>query len=108
MLGIDMPDTFSSHTKQVNAMAMYRPRGSTHRPQTEVVTWQESLQDCTDIAIERGEVWQGRQGAGSSSGLAVMGPTLGPLCDCVATRLAAAGRHHKGLLAIYPMKPTRR
>ena len=104
MLGVDMPQTFSLYYTQLNAMTMYRLRGSSHRPQTEVVIWQVGLAVCTRAAGERGQVWH-RPIVGTSSSLAVIGPTLGPLLECVAGRLADADRRHKGLLAFYPRKP---
>ena len=96
-----------THYTHVNAMAMYRPhrmrpRGGPGNP-TEVHFWQESLRNCTNAAGESGIpslVWGGPAAADSSS-LAVKGPKLGPLLECVAARLAAADRHHKGLLALY-------
>ena len=107
MLGIDKPDTFSDYTTHVNAMAMYRPRGSTRRPQTEVITWQTSLKGCITAARRVGEVWV-QLVAATSSSPTVEGPRLGPLLQCVAERLAAARRHHKGLLVFYPYEPANR
>ena len=87
---------FETTYTHVNAMVMYRPHWMPPRDPAEVQFWQERLRDCTIAAKESGKVWQR---------LADTGPTLGPLLECVETRLAAAGRHHKGLLAFYQQQP---
>ena len=68
---------------------------------TEVTFWLKSLQDCIAAARGSAEVWQ----RPASSDLPMMGPYLGALLKCVADRLAAEDRHHKGLLAFYPQQP---
>ena len=67
--------------------------------------WQKSVRHCTDTARLRdpnlppGRWWQ------DFTDPTQKGPSLGPLLQCVAARLAAAGRHHKGLLAFFRQHP---
>ena len=84
-------------------MVMYRPHWMPPRDRTEEIFWEESLENCTTAVWESGQVWQPE--VPPSSGLLMKGPYLGPLLQCVAERLAADNRHHKGLLAFYPQQP---
>ena len=49
-------------------------------------------------------IYMGNACAGPIS-LGVKEPCLGPLLECVAARLVAANRHHKGLLAFHQWQP---
>ena len=92
--------------KLVNAMVMYRPHWLAPRAvpgdQAEVHAWETIINDCLIAVGQSGKVWPA---PAPTSALGTTGPELGALLKCVEARLAAAGRHHKGLLSFYPHQP---